>query len=355
MSTKLLWHYQLLETPTSQVSQYPDVDLTHQIAEMCSLLLWNLNSIRKCSTSQPVHLIRTAGQSGSDCWHSERSVRITASVAKVVLGLSSDKARMNFMRNHIWRFKPFCNEAMKRGNELEGLARDAYRLHLQELSFDIDILESGTWVNPAHLQLSCSPDGLIVDTNGIIRLLEIKCPEVLTEMDPNNFEQLPKEQLSRFCIRRDKQTKELELKPSHKWYLQVQMSLAIMELEYCDFVVFSTLKGKPKFLKVEVKFDREFWNEKKERLIRIHREWIVPEHFLINTAFNRLPIRLVYTPFHEEHNDNYFLQGSHIPDAYYCSLIETADAFLICDSQDFDVKINHQRSVRSVSSDLFEF
>ncbi|XP_052124808.1 uncharacterized protein LOC113214347 isoform X1 [Frankliniella occidentalis] len=328
MATKLLWHYQLLESPIIPES-YPDVVCTYQIAEMCSHLIWNLNSVRDLSTNRPIHLVKTAGQSGSKFWHSERSVRLTASVAKNVLGLSSDKTRLKFLRKHVWGLDPFRNEAMERGSQLEDPARKAYTLHLKENNVDIDILESGTWVNPAFPQLSCSPDGLIVDTNGITRLLEIKCPAVLTEMDPNEFEKLPKKQLSNFCIRRNKQTAQLELKPTDKWYYQVQMSLSIMQLEWCDFVIYSTVKEKPKFMCIKVQYDEEFWREKRERLVNIHREWLVPEHFLANTVFNRVPTRLMYAPFHEDHSDDFFLFEAHATDEDQSSLKETEDAFLI--------------------------
>lgn len=43
------------------------------------------------------------------------------------------------------------------------------------------------------------------------------------------------------------------------------------------------------------------------RLLNIHREWLVPEHFLKNKQGRRLPMRLIYPSFHEDHDDDFFL------------------------------------------------
>ena len=61
----------------------------------------------------------------------------------------------------------YQNDAMRRGNELEGEARDAY-----SFSTGNPVQESGFVVNDALPRTGCSPDGLIGDDG----LVEIKCP-----------------------------------------------------------------------------------------------------------------------------------------------------------------------------------
>lgn len=61
----------------------------------------------------------------------------------------------------------YQNDAMRRGNELEGEARDAY-----SFSTGIPVQESGFVVNDALPRTGCSPDGLVGDDG----LVEIKCP-----------------------------------------------------------------------------------------------------------------------------------------------------------------------------------
>lgn len=61
----------------------------------------------------------------------------------------------------------YQNDAMRRGNELEGEARDAY-----SFTTGNPVQESGFIVNDALPRTGCSPDGFV----GSDGLVEIKCP-----------------------------------------------------------------------------------------------------------------------------------------------------------------------------------
>lgn len=61
----------------------------------------------------------------------------------------------------------YQNDAMRRGNELEGEARDAYSFMTGNA-----VQETGYIANPAIPNTGCSPDGLVSDEG----LVEIKCP-----------------------------------------------------------------------------------------------------------------------------------------------------------------------------------
>ncbi|XP_034239421.1 uncharacterized protein LOC117644250 [Thrips palmi] len=332
MPQKILWFYQLQPKPEQQrqrpaveCEEYPDPAMTERLAEMCSHLLWNLNQIRHQSTNQPLHLSGTESQSTSASWFSQRAVRATASVAKQFLGLlstnSTPTGKINFFRYHLWGISKFpegkrmgprakkAKEAMEYGSAMEGKARRAYIQSLKEVDPSLDVIETGMWVNPKYPMLSCSPDGVIVDVNGFLKLLEIKCPAVLKGIDPAKFETLPKNQLKSFCLKRCQTTGKIELKRNHKWHFQVQMSMDILKLDKCDFIVFSEVNNEPKFLCVEVTYEEAFWHEKRERLIRAHREMLVPEYFLCNAVFQKPILQMVYTAFHEEHDDPHFWYG----------------------------------------------
>ncbi|KAK3926072.1 Myocardin-related transcription factor B [Frankliniella fusca] len=202
LPTPLLWSYHLLHphpsTTLDEEEMLPDVSTTLTVAEMSSYMLWNLNLIRGTSMSrQPLHLPLTRHQSSSPVWVFERAVRIPASTAKKILGLESSRStvsgKINYHRKHIWGLEPFQNQVMKEGLEKEPAARIAYTAEIKKTHPEWDVNETGTWVSPKHPQLSCSPDGLVVDVNGFVKLLEVKCPAVLRGMDPSDFETLPKE------------------------------------------------------------------------------------------------------------------------------------------------------------------
>lgn len=252
------------DTPQPMVTdpdnEYPDIqsDLAAlPLADLCSQVMWNFNRLRRVSTKEPLHFRRTVQQHQSNFWISEKALRISASNAKQILGL--DTGRMKYLRRHIWGLDPVLTEAMKYGMREEDNGRRAYAEMLRAARPDLTVLTCGMWVNPRYPMLSCTPDGLDVSINGIERLLEIKSPFTLEGTDPNNFEStLSPEQLSRFVLRRAPGAGEFEMKATHKWYYQIQMSMDILKLQECDFVVNSNVNGVSKILTVLVKYDDAF-------------------------------------------------------------------------------------------------
>lgn len=128
----------------------------------------------------------------SDDWFSARLGKVTASrvsdvMAKTKSGYSA--SRENYMMELLCqrltgkREEGFTSEAMKRGTELEPLARGAY-----EASEGVMIDECGFVEHPQIKGFGASPDGLIGKDGN----LEIKCPntkqhvEFLRTMKPEN-------------------------------------------------------------------------------------------------------------------------------------------------------------------------
>lgn len=104
----------------------------------------------------------------------------------------------------------------------------------------------------------------------------------------------------------------------------------ILKVDKCDFMVFSLVDKKTKFIKVDVGYDESFWREKRERL-RIHREWFVPEQFMYRTIFHRVPLHLVYSPYNEEHNDSYF---GDLDELRACLHVQSETEFVLDDEMD---------------------
>lgn len=78
----------------------------------------------------------------------------------------------------------FQNDAMKRGNELEPLARSMY-----EFVNSVDVMEYGFIKSEGY---GCSPDGIIEDSDGFYGL-EIKCPLTKTHLKWLDKGKLPAE------------------------------------------------------------------------------------------------------------------------------------------------------------------
>lgn len=202
----------------------------------CSIFFWLMYWVRNHYRT-PLEIEKTRGQSENGFWFSERCVRITASVGKEVLGLTSPSAKMNFLRKHMWGLDKYESDDMKYGKKSEPVARNIQEIKKEDP--EATVREMGTCINPDFPQLSCSPDGLLFSEVLGDRLHEIECPGVLVEGDPNHFEEyLHQKQEAHFCLRRNKYG-SIELKKTHKYYFQIQMSMAILNLTLCDFVVWS--------------------------------------------------------------------------------------------------------------------
>ncbi|KAK3917330.1 Ubiquitin carboxyl-terminal hydrolase 4, partial [Frankliniella fusca] len=226
----------------------------------------------------------------SDDWHNQRALHFTASQAKRLLSLTPAGYK-GFLREKLWGIDKFKgNSATKYGEKSEEKAREQYKEEKKRIDPTVKVKKTGMWVNPTCMELSCSPDGLVLSKDSPTKLLEIKCPALLKSGHPNYFEKhLTKKQQKRFCLARTIKGK-LKLKKDHVYWYQVQMSLGILQLEECDFIVWS-----PKGMHKEtIKFHLETWLNLTQKLVALHNSLLVPEYFLMRTPRKLEPILLKY-------------------------------------------------------------
>lgn len=241
--------------------------------------------------TEPFELPGTRGQDTSQRWAQERASRSTASDSKTFLGLTSDRAKRNYLRRKVWQLDAFESEAMRLGKQYEDGARRKYAEFLRSVGDDAEIQLRGTMVNPKYPQLACSPDGIISIPSYLESdiLFEAK---FLTKdhVNPDKFEEgmTPKES-QRFYLRRNSEG-VLYLKETHAYYYQIQMSLDILELEWCHLMVYSAAG----YTIVPVQRDPNFWHEKRLRLIKRHRQMLLPEFTLRRTLRYLPPLVLEY-------------------------------------------------------------
>ena len=299
--TCLLLHQLGDITPADDVDKGVSM-LLSETRVKCSKLLWEFNKIRLTHHS-PFEVPDTRGQRTAAGWISERAKRCTASNASTILSLTSDRAHVNFLRKTVWGLDRFQSEAMQYGQRMESIARDAYLNEMQAIDPTYTMHEVGLFVNPKYPTLGCSPNGILQHPLNTSLLAEIK---VVTNqaVDPRTFDtDLTGSKLRAFYLRRDPDNHALFLlKPNHAYRYQIQMSLDILEMEWCHLVVWSD-RG---HVVVPVRRDPAFWNEKRFRLIKFHREVILPELTLQRTKRHLPPIRITYPEFHEDENDPYF-------------------------------------------------
>ena len=124
---------------------------------------------------------------------------------------------METLKNYFFR-TPFDTENLRYGRETEPKAKAAYsKLQGKEVH------ESGLVVSQNYPWLCASPDGLIVEEDGSIVVLEIKCPvsgrEGKIEVD---------------------YLKEGSLSRSHPYFCQVQIQLFCCNVTKCHFFLYGS-------------------------------------------------------------------------------------------------------------------
>ncbi|KAE8739349.1 hypothetical protein FOCC_FOCC015153 [Frankliniella occidentalis] len=109
--------------------------------------------------SDPYMIVNTEQQSERDTWKIIRCLMVTASKAKTVLGLTSERAKMNFLRRHLWGIGNITTKDMQYGIKNEGKALEAYKKWLKNPP--LEVKQTGLWVPKRQPYLGCSPDAVV--------------------------------------------------------------------------------------------------------------------------------------------------------------------------------------------------
>jgi hypothetical protein len=193
---------------------------------------------------------RLQGQSG--VWHSERKVRLTASVVKSVA-----------CRKPSLKIKPIVNNLLYgtfRGNSatFNGLMQEKacikeYKALKEDEEEGIiyEILPCGLVIHKQYMWLGATPDGIVKVSNGDTGLVEVK--NVLDRKSVT-FSQACK-QIKDFCLE-CLPNGNLQLRRNHAYFYQVQTQMFVSDNTWVDFVVRTT---SPHQLHVErIPFDGSF-------------------------------------------------------------------------------------------------
>lgn len=170
-------------------------------------------------------------------WKEERRLRITASQCYSLFTYTKNKKpdwdkKISSYINP----KPFKSFATDYGKNSEKKAFNAY-----EFQTGYSVSNMGLVINPSASWLACSPDGVDINRNVLI---EIKCP--VLGASQNLKELLPN--LKTFLFLEGDQYR---LKPNHIYYGQIQLSMFILNIEKCDFLVYSQTEDKCEIIPVK--------------------------------------------------------------------------------------------------------
>jgi putative phage-type endonuclease len=172
----------------------------------------------------------TLTQSHSQIWRSERKLRVTGSKAHRIYRARADHKRVEYFMN----MKSLDGiEAVEYGLQMEPVAFQKY----VEVSGN-NVIQTGLVVKNGVWWLAASPDGMMKEDNGDLKVLEIKCP----------FSNAKK------AIDVPYLNKDGMLKKSHQYYTQIQMQMYCCNAKKADLFIFSSEDYKI----VPIPFDQEF-------------------------------------------------------------------------------------------------
>ncbi|KAJ8912685.1 hypothetical protein NQ315_011045 [Exocentrus adspersus] len=211
----------------------------------CKERYWNLFSLL------PEVIIIITQQSQE--WHIQRKYRVTGSRIYELYTYSKgdwESKAVKYFHN-----KSFSNKYTKHGIKYESNAREAF---VKQTLFHV--VECGMVVSQANPWLGYSPDGIIFEGKRPVALLEIKC---LYEGNTAvyTFFQLQLEQPTQLAKLLAK-TKYLEkcgskyrLKEKHKYYGQIQLGMALLNVERCYFVLYASFDKSIEICEVDINYN----------------------------------------------------------------------------------------------------
>lgn len=156
-------------------------------------------------------------------WHQERQYGVTSSRCYDIFTYSKHVWEMKSMK-YFWP-KKFTNKYVRHGAQQASHARNCFKklYSVNVVEFDFITSHSNPW-------LGVSPDGVIFHENEPVGILEIKC----------HFEGAVKpieELLEAIKYIQKKNENTYVLKENHKYYAQVQLCMAVLNLNICKFVL----------------------------------------------------------------------------------------------------------------------
>ena len=128
--------------------------------------------------------------------------------------------------------------------------------------------ESGIYISE-HGFLAASPDGIVTMAESGVRcgLIEIKCPYSCRNMTVHEA----CSKVKSFCY--ENVNGNVKLKHNHQYYYQVQGAMAIVGVEWCDFIIWTVND-----MTVErIPFNRTFWDTCYINLQSVYLSSILPE------------------------------------------------------------------------------
>ena len=263
-----------------------DIDVREYVVQECKEYL---NRIKVTDEGRQQIVLSTQNQVEED-WYKLRRMRLTASNFGKIAKQRSSTDPVNLIRAMLYSGNLSTKE-IEYGKTHESSASTQY-----ELEKGIIVQKIGLYVHKDFCWLGCSPDGIIDDPQEGKGLIEIKCISI-----PEYQDQLISSIVTskkNFYLK--KVNDALALKQNHDYYFQVQGQLEVMDLNFCDFVVYNEVG----IFVERIYRSKGFWKDKIfDKLKRFFFLVDLPELALKQIKLKKMPINLSKFTVEELYNE----------------------------------------------------
>ena len=237
-------------TPTSIVERSTDFKIIESLSMYENVQNFT-EAFRMTEKDRTIIFNNTIGQSAVQDWHNQRKGRITASkfhsvctrTVSLQASLTQDPAAL--VSSLLGYNKVPATAAMKHGCSMEIHAKQCYLSLMKPNHRKLKSEEQGLIVMRGKPFIAASPDLKVSCECCGEGLVEIKCPYSIKESIPSADNLTYLQIVDGTTI----------LKRNSDYFYQVQGQMAVTELGYTDFFVF-TIHG---HFTERIKFDRDFW------------------------------------------------------------------------------------------------
>lgn len=190
-------------------------------------LKWKIEQLKNNLSSSTPGPFEIEVEQNSCQWLNERRYRITASDCKSYF---TSKDLSNLINSKLWEETKDISHLppIAYGRENESTAIHEYLTSINRTQ----IRKPGLIINNRFPGLGCSPDGLIFENNELLYCIEVKCPYKLRNCSPLNLSEVKNPNSLSYTVKDN----QITLKRGHAYYYQIQLTLAILELKYCEFL-----------------------------------------------------------------------------------------------------------------------
>ncbi|CAG2188608.1 unnamed protein product [Mytilus edulis] len=216
-------------------------------------------------------------QRGSTVWRDLHKGRITSSIFGDVMaaGRSPNSLIRQITEGSSLDRYSSLPQAIQWGVDNEDRARAQYIELKQCMQYDdFKVETAGLTLNNIYSFLGATSDGIVIEGDSV-GLLEIKCPFSLKGVRVNTLEinTILGMNDPSFCLISTPDGPTLN--PFHKYYAQVQGEMAIKELPWCDFVLWTAAKENNICID-RVYFNAEFVQNMLQKLVKFYMDNIFP-------------------------------------------------------------------------------